>query len=48
MISDAQSFLYSNFTYLIYPAALLVVLILSINVLGDSLRDILDPRLNRD
>lgn len=48
MISEAQSFLYSNLTYLIYPAALLVILILSINVFGDSLRDILDPRLGRD
>lgn len=48
MIGDAQSFLYSNASYLLYPAALLVVLILLINVMGDSLRDILDPRLNRD
>ena len=48
MISDAQSYLYSNASYLIYPAALLVVLILAINVMGDSLRDILDPRLNRE
>lgn len=48
MISDAQSFLYSNYTYLIFPAALLIVLILAINIMGDSLRDILDPRLNRD
>ena len=48
MISDAQSFLYSNVTYLIYPAVLLVILILSVNVMGDSLRDILDPRLNKE
>lgn len=47
MIGNAQSFLYGNFTFLLYPSIVLVVIILTINILGDSLRDILDPRLNR-
>jgi peptide/nickel transport system permease protein len=47
MIGDAQSYFYSNYMFLVYPSILLVVLILSINIFGDSLRDILDPRLNK-
>lgn len=46
MISDAQSFLYSNISFLLYPATLLILIVLAINVIGDSLRDILDPRLS--
>ena len=45
MIGDGRGYMLLNPWYVIWPSVVLAVTILSINVLGDSLRDLLDPRL---
>lgn len=45
MIGEARGYIFNNPMYVIWPSLLLGILILSINLLGDSLRDILDPKL---
>lgn len=45
MIGEARGYIFSNPMYVIWPSLLLGLTILSINLLGDSLRDILDPKL---
>jgi oligopeptide transport system permease protein len=47
MAADAIGGIYSYTFRLIIPSVLLSVLILSFNLLGDGLRDALDPRLKR-
>lgn len=44
MISDALQYLYSAPWLIIPPAAVFVVLILAINLTGDLVRDVLDPK----
>jgi ABC-type dipeptide/oligopeptide/nickel transport system permease subunit len=47
LCSDALGGMYS-FTYrLIIPSVVLLVLLLSLNLFGDGLRDALDPRLKK-
>ncbi|MEI3613281.1 ABC transporter permease [Pseudogracilibacillus sp. SO30301A] len=45
MIGEARGYIFSYPMYVIWPSLLLGLTILSINLLGDSLRDILDPKL---
>ena len=45
MIDTARQYMLLSPTYLIAAASPLVVVVLSINVLGDALRDYLDPKL---
>ncbi len=44
MISDAQSYLTSDPWMLLGPALAIIITVLSLNLLGDGLRDWLDPR----
>ncbi|HEY7127053.1 MAG TPA: ABC transporter permease [Ktedonobacterales bacterium] len=44
MITEAQTFIYSDPSMLLGPALAIVVVLLSLNILGDALRDRLDPR----
>jgi peptide/nickel transport system permease protein len=44
MITDAQSFLYSDPWMMLGPALAIVLVLLSLNLVGDALRDRLDPR----
>ncbi|WP_181276252.1 ABC transporter permease [Brevibacterium oceani] len=44
MISSGRDFLEVQPTMLIYPSLLLIAIVLAVNVLGDGLRDVLDPR----
>jgi peptide/nickel transport system permease protein len=45
MISDAQGYYqYGYWWYLLFPAVALVITTLAFNILGDSVRDALDPR----
>ena len=46
MIGEARGYLSLNPMYAVWPSICLGITILSINLLGDSLRDILDPRLH--
>jgi peptide/nickel transport system permease protein len=45
MIGDARGYIYNNPMYVIWPSLCLGVTMLAINLMGDSFRDILDPRL---
>lgn len=45
MISTARSYLRTNPTYSIFPGIALVLTVLAFNLVGDALRDALDPKL---
>ena len=45
MISDSRNYIMTNPYLIIFPGLALVATVLSINLLGDGLRDALDPRL---
>ncbi|MEU6171078.1 ABC transporter permease [Streptantibioticus parmotrematis] len=47
MLTDASQFFLQDPAYLFIPGVLLLVLVLSLNLLGDGVRDALDPRANR-
>jgi peptide/nickel transport system permease protein len=47
MLSDSVSFFIVDPLYLFIPGTLLVVVVLAFNLLGDSVRDALDPRAGR-
>jgi peptide/nickel transport system permease protein len=44
MLTSAQQYLFSQPALAIYPGAAIVLLVLSFNLLGDALRDVLNPR----
>jgi peptide/nickel transport system permease protein len=48
MIGTARGYLGQNPMYVIWPSLLLALTVLAINVVGDRLRDILDPRLREE
>jgi peptide/nickel transport system permease protein len=45
MIGDARGYIYNNPMYVIWPSLCLGLTMLAINLMGDSFRDILDPKL---
>ena len=45
MLSDAQTLIYTHANLAIIPGLAIVMLVLGLNLLGDGLRDYLDPRL---
>jgi len=45
MIGDARGYIHLHPLYVLWPSLCLGVTILAINLMGDSLRDILDPKL---
>lgn len=45
MLSDARKYMEMAPWLVIFPAVFIIITILSFNVLGDSLRDVLDPKL---
>lgn len=47
MVGEAKGYMAINFGMLAYPAIVLAVLVLSVNLIGDGLRDMFDPRLHR-
>jgi len=47
MLGTAKGYLYINGLLLLWPAIAIAITILSINLLGDSLRDVLDPTMRR-
>lgn len=48
MLNEAQTFLFVAPRLAIYPGLAIVVAVLGLNLLGDGLRDIFDPRLQRN
>jgi len=47
MLADAQNFYQVAWWYLVFPAAALLITTLAFNLLGDGIRDALDPRTER-
>ena len=47
MLQDAQSYLSQAPRLAVYPGLAIVLAALAFNLLGDGLRDILDPRTTR-
>lgn len=47
IMNDAFGFATSDFPYFLYPALLLVIIVISFNLFGDGLRDALDPKADR-
>jgi peptide/nickel transport system permease protein len=47
MIGDARSYIATNGQYMFWPSLLLCLTILSTNLMGDALRDVLDPKLKK-
>ncbi len=45
MISDARNFMRGNPTLALYPGLCIMITVLAFNLLGDGLRDAMDPRL---
>lgn len=45
MMAEGRNFVAVAFTVILYPGTLLALTVLSINLMGDGLRDALDPRL---
>ncbi len=48
MLSAGRSYIRSNPHVIIYPGITIMIVVLSLNLLGDGLRDALDPRLKTD
>jgi peptide/nickel transport system permease protein len=47
MLRDAQSYLYTAPEQAIYPGIAIAIAVLGLNLLGDGLRDVFDPKLAR-
>jgi hypothetical protein len=47
MLSDAQDFYQVAWWYLVFPAVALLITTLAFNLLGDGIRDAMDPRTER-
>jgi len=47
MMAEGRNFVAVAFHIILYPGLLLAATVLAINLLGDGLRDALDPRLAR-
>jgi peptide/nickel transport system permease protein len=45
MLSDARNYLLTAWWAGVFPGVAIVATVLSVNVIGERLRDILDPRL---
>ena len=45
MLSDAKDFMMNQPTLVFFPGLAIVLAALSLNLLGDGLRDAIDPRL---
>ena len=47
MLADGRSFLDTAWWIALFPGLILMLTVLSVNILGDWLRDVLDPRMKR-
>jgi peptide/nickel transport system permease protein len=48
MIGSAKGYITLSPNYIFWPSLCLCLTILGTNLLGDSLRDLLDPKLNNE
>ncbi|TNE38941.1 MAG: ABC transporter permease, partial [Alphaproteobacteria bacterium] len=47
MLNEAQSLLFFQPMQAVYPGVAIAIAVFGLNLLGDGLRDVLDPRLSR-
>ena len=47
VLSDAVGYWRNNPGYLLIPSVILIAIVLSLNLLGDAIRDALDPKAGR-
>lgn len=47
MLAESQTLIYGNPMLAVYPGMAIVLTVLGLNLMGDGLRDVLDPRLRR-
>ena len=47
MLAEAQTMLYQAPLLAVFPGVAIALAVLGLNLLGDGLRDLLDPRLGR-
>ncbi len=47
MLAESQTMIYSNPSLAVLPGLAIVIMVLGLNLMGDGLRDALDPRLRR-
>jgi len=47
MVGQGTSYLLSAPWVVLFPGLMIAIIVLSLNILGDGLRDVLDPRINR-
>jgi peptide/nickel transport system permease protein len=47
VLTDSSQYALADFTYFFFPAALIAIVVVSFNLLGDGVRDALDPRGDR-
>jgi peptide/nickel transport system permease protein len=47
MLSEGRSFIRSNTNMTLFPGIAIMITVLSINLIGDGVRDAMDPRLKR-
>jgi peptide/nickel transport system permease protein len=47
ILADSTSYARSDFTFFLFPALFIAIIVLSFNLLGDGLRDALDPKGDR-
>ena len=47
MLNDAQTFMFQAPYLAVFPGCAIALTVLGLNLLGDGLRDVLDPRLRR-
>ncbi len=48
MLAEAQTFIYTEPQLAVLPGLSIVLMVLGLNLMGDGLRDLLDPRLRRE
>ncbi|MBL4906945.1 MAG: ABC transporter permease [Sneathiella sp.] len=47
MLNEAQTLMFLQPMLAVYPGAAIAIAVFGLNLLGDGLRDVLDPRLSR-
>ncbi|PIE15699.1 MAG: peptide ABC transporter permease [Rhodobacterales bacterium] len=47
MLAESQTFFYSNPMLALLPGCAIILMVLGLNLMGDGLRDLLDPRIRR-
>ena len=44
MLADGKNYFYDGWWMIVFPGIAIFLVVMSLNILGDSLRDALDPR----